>query len=91
MKKKISLLICMLVAVLSFTGCSSTKTEVEYDEAEVEQVTEFLIGYCVEMDDATLEQWQNMTDFALEQQLTSRTSIYAGKLPGSTGKLGSRC
>ena len=71
MKKKISLLICMLVAVLSFTGCSSTKTEVEYDEAEVEQVTEFLIGYCVEMDDATLEQWQNMTDFALEQQLTN--------------------
>ena len=70
MKKKIILLICMLVAVLAFTGCAE-KTDLNYSEEEIEQVTEFLIEYCASVDEVALEQWNDMTDFALEQQLTS--------------------
>ena len=41
-----------------------------YDEATVQQSTEFLIEYCASMQDDTVEQWETMTDFALESQLT---------------------
>lgn len=70
MKKKISLILCMLAAMLCFTGCSASKTEMQFDKAGIEQVVEFLINYCVESDADTLEQWENMTDFAMNQQLT---------------------
>ncbi|MGN1266747.1 MAG: OadG family transporter subunit [Dorea sp.] len=70
MKRKISLLICMLVMVFSFTGCASTESEITYDEVSIEQVTEFLIDYCANSDATVIEQWESMSDFALEQQLT---------------------
>lgn len=69
MKKKISLLICMLIAVLALSGCGNEKAELEYDKASVEQATEFLINYCASADEATIEQWGSMTEFALESQL----------------------
>lgn len=70
MKKKISLLLCLLAATLCFTGCASTDTEVEYDEAAVEQTTEFLIEYCNGADEDTIEQWKSMPEFSMELQLT---------------------
>lgn len=70
MKKKISLILCLLAVILCFTGCASTDTEVEYDEATVEQATEFLIEYCNSADDATIEQWGSMSEFSMEMQLT---------------------
>ncbi len=60
----------MLVMVFSFTGCASTESEISYDEASIEQVTEFLINYCVNSDETVIEEWESMSDFALEQQLT---------------------
>lgn len=69
MKKKIGLWIVMLLAALSFTGCSGTKTELEYSEENLENVSEFLISYCASVDEAQIEGWNNMTEFALEQQL----------------------
>lgn len=68
MKKKISVLICMLVMVMSFAGCAA-KTTVEYDEASIEQVTEFMISYCNSADETVIEQWESMSEFAVEQQL----------------------
>ena len=56
MRKKISLLLCVLAAMLCFTACGSSKEAVEYDEASMEQVTEFLIEYCSNADDAMMEQ-----------------------------------
>ena len=70
MKKKISLLLCLLMTVLCFTGCASKDDTVEYDEASIEQVTEFLIEYCASADEATIEQWKDMTEFEMEYQLT---------------------
>lgn len=70
MRKKISLLFCGLAVTLCFTGCGSSKETMEYDEATAQQSAEFLIEYCSGMQDGTLEQWETMTDFALESQLT---------------------
>ena len=69
MKKKISLLLCMLAAVLTFTGCASKITTVEYDQASLEQVVEFMIQYCSTADEATIEQWKDMRESTFEQQL----------------------
>ena len=69
MKKRISLLICMLLMILSFTGCASEKAPLEYDEASIEEVTEFLISYCMSTDEATVEEWKSMNEMELEMQL----------------------
>ena len=69
MKKRISLLICMLLMILSFTGCAREETTLEYDQASVEQVTEFLISYCMSTDEATIEEWKSMTETEMELQL----------------------
>lgn len=69
MKKRISLLICMLLMILSFTGCASEKTTLEYDEASIEEVTEFLIGYCMSTDEAAIEEWKSLSDLEMELQL----------------------
>ena len=69
MKKRISLLISMLLMILSFTGCASKETTLEYDQASVEQVTEFLISYCMSTDEATIEEWKSMTETEMELQL----------------------
>ena len=69
MKKRISLLICMLLMILSFTGCASKETTLEYDQASVEQVTEFLIGYCMSTDEAVIDEWKSMTETEMELQL----------------------
>lgn len=70
MKKKISLLICMLTAVLAFTtGCGSDKEVMEYDEAYVEQVAEVILANCVNLDEAAVDDLRNTREFTLEQQL----------------------
>lgn len=69
MKKKISLLVCMLIAVFSFTGCAAESVPVAYDEDSVTQVCDFLIEYCASADEATQEQWNSMTELAVDQQL----------------------
>lgn len=69
MKKKISLLLCMIAAVLCFTACGKTES-VPYDEEEMIQVADFLIGYCAEADEAALEQWKEMSEFGINLQLT---------------------
>ena len=58
----------MLLMVLSFTGCANTNETVEYEEAEIEQVTEFLINYCNSADEAAVEEWKSLTDLELELQ-----------------------
>ena len=69
MKKKISLLLCMLVTVLTFTGCAAEKSPVAYDEATITAVCDFLIDYCASVDETTQEQWNSMTELAVDQQL----------------------
>ena len=69
MKKKISLLLClMMTAIVCLTGCGKTQTTLEYDEAMIEQETEFLINYCQNVDRDTLAQWNDQNEFSKEYQ-----------------------
>lgn len=68
MKKKISLLLCMLAAVFALAGCTSKNSVVTYDKEKMGQVTEFLITYCTSTDEAAIEQWNSLPDSALETQ-----------------------
>lgn len=57
--------------MLCFTACAGGSQEtVDYDEAAIQQTTEFMIEYCSSADDAALEQWRSMREFAMELQLT---------------------
>ena len=69
MKKKISLLLCLLMTVLCFTGCAKESAAVEYDKDSIEQVTEFLIEYCAGSDETVIEQWKDMSEYEMEYQL----------------------
>lgn len=55
--------------ILSLTGCGNEKAPLEYDQASIEQVTEFLIGYCMSTDEAAIEEWKSMSDMEMELQL----------------------
>lgn len=61
----------MLLTMIAFTGCASTETELEYNEVQIEEATEFLIQYCNNASAEEIEQWNKMTEFELEQQLTA--------------------
>ncbi len=70
MKKKFSLLLCMLVAVLAFSGCASKKEDLEYDRETIEQNTDMLINTCAESGSEFFDYFRNMTDFELESNLS---------------------
>lgn len=69
MRKKISLLLCVIAVMLCFTACKSSEDAVEYDKAIIEQTAEFIIEYCSNTDEATLEKWKNMREFPMELQM----------------------
>lgn len=60
----------MLVGVFSLTACAGNEAETGYDEEQMENVTDFLIGYCAEADELALAQWESMSEFAIDLQLT---------------------
>lgn len=70
MKKKLSVLLCVVAAMLCFTACGGSKENLQYDESSITQSTDFLIEYCSAIDEATIEQWKSMTDFQMESQLS---------------------
>ena len=43
MKKKLSVLLCVLVAMLCFTACGSKKENLQYDKSTITQATDFQI------------------------------------------------
>lgn len=70
MRKKISLLLCVVAALLCFTACQSSEESVEYNEAAIDQTVEFMIDYCSNADETMLKQWKSMREFTMELQLT---------------------
>ncbi len=71
MKKKISLLISVLIAVLAFTtGCGGKKENLEYDEILISQVVDYIFTYFPNYDEASVEQIKGLREFTFEQQLT---------------------
>lgn len=72
MKKKISLLLCMLITILSLAGCSGkSDTGIEYDEASLQNSAEFIISNFSMFEDEQFEQFDELSDFQLEYTLMS--------------------
>ena len=71
MKKKISLLLCVLVASISFVGCSGKGAEgissEQKDGAKV--ISEYMVGMFTSMGDEGLAQFMEMSDYELNYQL----------------------
>lgn len=65
MKKRISLIACILAASLSFAGCSQ-KAEVEYNEDAAQQVTETLIKSFSQMGAEGFEQFRSLSEYQLD-------------------------
>lgn len=76
MKKKISLLICVLAALLCFTGCASQKAEVEYDEAFAAKASDVMLSYCESSDEVMIEQFESMSEFSQEYWLLQQGLPY---------------
>lgn len=71
MKKKISLLLCVLVTVLCFAGCSGKGADsISKDDKENSKVvSEYVIGMFSSMDDAGFDSVLAMSDYELDYQL----------------------
>lgn len=70
MKKKISLLICVLTAVLAFTtGCGQKKEVMQYDEAAAIKVIDHIFTEFPNYDDGTVELLKQLREFTFEQRL----------------------
>ena len=59
----------MLAVVFALAGCSNKDSGVEYDQAAIQEATEFLVNYCASVDEATIEQWNSLSDEQLDMQL----------------------
>lgn len=66
MKKKISLLLCILVMSLSFAGCSDKNDAATYDEETLTSSAEFIISNFSAMDEATFESFETASEFQLD-------------------------
>lgn len=59
----------MLAAVFAMAGCSSQAADMKYEQADMGEITEFLISFCSSTDETAMEQWNSLTDEQLELQL----------------------
>ncbi len=73
MKKKISLLLCLLVVIMSLVGCSGKTEEKEvYDTETMESTAETLVSSFSQMDAeafAQMKELEKLSDFQLEVQM----------------------
>ena len=62
MKKKISLLLCILMTALCFTGCSGKAEKAKPDTQTMQQVAEAMISTFSEMTEEFSQQFQSMSE-----------------------------
>lgn len=57
--------------MLCFTACGSSQKaeDAEYNDAAIEQTTEFMIQYCTNADEEMLKEFRNMKELTLDFQL----------------------
>ena len=66
MKKIISLLLCALITLFCFTGCSEKQSEYSYDTATMQQISEAILTSFASMAETDFEQFEVMSDFQLD-------------------------
>ena len=65
MKKKISVLVCVIMAALCFTGCSAKKSEAEADVTTMQETAEVIISSFAAMGDADFAQYMDLSEYQL--------------------------
>ena len=65
MKKKISVLVCVIMAALCFTGCSAKKNEADVDVATMQETAEVIISSFAAMADQDFEQYMDLSEYQL--------------------------
>lgn len=65
MKRKISVLVCVIMAALCFTGCSAKKNEAEVDVSTMQETAEVIISSFAAMGDADFEQYMDLSEYQL--------------------------
>ena len=65
MKRKISVLVCVIMAALCFTGCSAKKNEVEADVTTMQETAEVIISSFAAMGDTDFEQYMDLSEYQL--------------------------
>ncbi len=71
MKKKISLLLCILSVLLCFTGCGNQKTEKAYDTETMTQIAEVIITNFAEMGDEDFAYFESLSEYQLNYTMMS--------------------
>lgn len=66
MKKRVSLLLCVLAASIGFAGCSQKTSDTEYDQAALEQLSESILQGFSQMGDTDFQQFQELSELELE-------------------------
>ncbi len=70
-KKKICLLLCVLIASLSFAGCSGKESTVKYDKEALKQYSEIIIASFSEYGTDMYDVLETSSDFYLEYTMMS--------------------
>ncbi len=65
MKRKISVLVCVIMAALCFTGCSAKKKEAEVDVTTMQETAEVIISSFASMADEDFEQYMDLSEYQL--------------------------
>ena len=65
MKRKISVLVCVMMATLCFTGCSAKKNEAEVDVSTMQETAEVIISSFAAMADEDFEQYMDLSEYQL--------------------------
>ncbi len=70
MKKKISLLLCVLIASLSFAGCGSSEEKFgDTDKENAKVVSQYMVELFTSMDEESSQSILDMSDYELNYQL----------------------
>jgi sodium pump decarboxylase gamma subunit len=64
-KKKISVLVCVIMAALCFTGCSAKKSEVEVDVTTMQETAEVIISSFAAMGEQDFAQYMDLSEYQL--------------------------
>ncbi|MBQ8804276.1 MAG: OadG family protein [Tyzzerella sp.] len=69
MKKRISLLLCVLIMALGLAGCSDKSDAASYDSETMESLAEFIISNFSQMEDADMDAFKELSDYQLDYTL----------------------
>ena len=80
MKKRISLLLCALMMILSLAGCSGKSEEsAQYDEAKLQDMSEFIITNFSQMTEEDFAQFKNLSAYQLDYTMMQSGLNIAGE------------